>query len=247
MKAVILAAGGGTRLRPLTNRVPKCLVEVLGKPILEHELASLEQVGVDHSVVVVGYLSELIRQRFGAKFGNMRLTYVNNQEHLTTNNLYSLWRARQQLRDDILLLDGDLLFAPELIADLIDQPHADAAIVEAFQPFMNGTVILAKGGVATSLVLKANQSEGFRYDDALKTVNIYKISQGTMREHFLPRLDWFVAHGHTDQFYEAVLAGLISEGKIQLGVHHTGNRRWIEVDTKEDLANAKDLFTTVQL
>ena len=96
-------------------------------------------------------------------------------------------------------------------------------------------------------MLGADQSAVFRYNDALKTVNIYKISQGTMREHFLPRLDWFVAQGLTNQFYEAVLAGLISEGKIQLGVHLTGTRRWIEVDTKEDLANAENLFTTVQL
>jgi len=223
------------------------LVEVLGKPILEHELASLQQVGVDHCVIVVGYLCELVRERFGAMFGDMRLTYVTNEEHLKTNNIYSLWLARHLLADDILLLDGDLLFEPELITDLMGQPHADAAVVEAFQPFMNGTVILSEHGVATSLVLGANQSAGFRYNDALKTVNIYKISQGTMREHFLPKLDWFVTEGLTEQFYEAVLAGLISEGKIQLGVHQTGNRRWIEVDTKEDLANAEDLFTTVQL
>ena len=144
MKAIILAAGGGTRLRPLTNRVPKCLVEVRGKPILEHELASLEQVGIEHCVVVVGYLCEQVQERFGSMVGDMRLSYVTNQEHLKTNNLYSLWLARQQLADDILLLDGDLLFEPGLIADLMHHPIADAAVVEAFQPFMNGTVILAK-------------------------------------------------------------------------------------------------------
>ncbi len=246
MKAVILAAGKGTRLRPLTNTVPKCLVEVCGKPILQYEMEALEHAGVEHCVVVVGHLGESVTNRVGPQFGRMSVSYVANQDYWRTNNLYSLWLARRQLDDDTVLLDGDLLFEPALIDDLVRLRYEDVAVVDVFQPFMNGSVILAEDGLATSLVLGAEQSPDFCYDRALKTVNIYKLSQSTLRDCFLPRLDWWVAQGRTDQFYEAALAGLIDDGDVQLGVHLAGRRLWMEVDTREDLRNAEKLLATEQ-
>ena len=242
MKAIILAAGRGTRLRPITDHLPKCLVQVQGKPLLQHALESLDRAGIQHCVIVVGYLWDQVQRQFGHRFRNMRLTYVMNERFLDTNNLYSLWLARQELGDDILLLEGDLLFEDDLLLDLKQSPHSDVAVVDKFQSYMDGTVIMADGSVATSMVLKSEQPAGFDYQGAFKTVNIYKLSRATMAHHFLPTLDSYVARSLTDQFYEAALAHLVAQGDLRLAVHLTGTRQWMEIDTEEDLRHAEGAF-----
>jgi len=242
MKAVILAAGQGTRLRPLTNHLPKCLVEVHGKPLLQYQLESLERVGIRDCVIVVGYLGHLVERRFGRRFGSVRITYITNEIFETTNNIYSLWLARREMNDDVLLLECDLLFDEDLLRDLKLSLCPDVAVVDGFNSSMDGTVILAQEGVSTSMVLKSQQSTGFNYQSALKTVNIYALCRDTMGQKFLPALDNYVTQGLTNEFYEAVIAQLIAQGDLQLGVHLTGTRKWTEIDTEDDLRRAERIF-----
>jgi len=247
MKAVILAAGQGTRLRPLTNHLPKCLVQVHRKPLLQYQLESLQQAGIQHCVIVVGYLGDMVQRHFGPKFGNVRITYVTNEIFNHTNNIYSLWVARQELNDDILLLEGDLLFEEGLLGDIIRSPYTDVAVVDRFNPSMNGTVILAQDGLSTSMILKTQQSADFDYRNALKTVNIYAFSRETLAQQFLPILDQYIDHGLTSEFYEAVISHLIARGDLQMAVHLTGNRMWTEIDTEDDLRQAERLFPDLPL
>jgi NDP-sugar pyrophosphorylase family protein len=246
MKAAILAAGVGVRLRPLTNSRPKCLVEVHGKPILEHQLESVVRAGIDSCVLVVGYLAIQIRQRFGDKFEGVDLSYVENQRYAVTNNIYSLWLAREALRDDIILIEGDLVFERELLDDLVGRDDPDIAVVDSFRPSMDGTVILANGHVADAMVLKANQGPDFDYGPALKTVNVYKLSRNTMRDLVIPGLSRYLIQERTDQYYEAVLSDLIQRDELKLSVLKT-ERRWAEVDTPDDLDAAERLFPTLAL
>ena len=243
MKAVVLVAGQGTRLLPLTEHLPKCLVPLYGKPLLRHTLDSLEWAGVQHCVLVVGYLGQQIQERIGDRSGNLRVSYVENPWFQETNNLYSLWLARQEGEDDILLLEGDLLFESALLADLLQAPSPDVAVVDRFQPPMDGTVILAQDGAATSMVLKTEQGDGFDYRAALKTVNIYKLSRAAMGRRVLPLLDRYVQQGRTGFFYEAVLAELVARGELRLATLLTETRRWAEIDTVEDLRQAERLFS----
>ena len=242
MKAVILAAGQGTRLRPLTNEVPKPLVRLHDKPIMQRQLESLDKAGIEECVIVVGYRGDQVEYQFGPRFRNLDITYVNNERYDETNNIYSLWMARSLLDDDILLLESDLVFEDDLLDDLAQKAHPDVAVVDWFRPTMDGTVILAEDGLADSMVLKSQQSEGFDYSRALKTVNIYSLSQDTMTRRFLPALDVYVTAGNTNSFYEAVLAELVSQGELEMAVHLTGDRKWTEIDTLEDLREAEALF-----
>ena len=242
MKAVILAAGQGTRLRPLTNRAPKCLVRLHGKPIMQRQLESLDKAGIKECVIVLGYRGDQVEYQFGPRFRNVEITYVNNERYEETNNIYSLWMARALLDDDIMLLESDLVFEDDLLDDLTQRTYPDIAVVDWFKPTMDGTVILAENGLARSMVLKAQQPEDFDYTYALKTVNIYSLSRDTMSRRFLPALDGYVDAGHTNSFYEAALAELVSQGKLELAVHLTGDRKWTEIDTVEDLREAETLF-----
>ena len=242
MKAIILAAGMGTRLRPITLTLPKCLVPVNSKPILEHQMEALLTAGVRDLILVVGYLSELVSNRYGTRFGDMNIHYVQNDIYDRTNNIYSLWLARQHLDSQVLLLEGDLVFEPELLQRLAQTPERDVAVVERFHPYMDGTVIQVNGSWAGRMVLKEHQGDDFDYASAFKTVNIYKLSQEILQCHVVPRLDSHVAQQRHDQYYEAVFADLISQGSMRLAILCAAPNKWAEIDTQEDLQTAEKLF-----
>ncbi len=248
MKAIILAAGMGTRLRPITMSLPKCLVPVNSKPILEHQFDALLLAGIREVVLVVGYLGQMLSDKYGTSYGGMNIHYVENRLYDRTNNIYSLWLARQHLNSQLLLLEGDLVFEPELLQRLTQTPEPDVAIVERFQPHMDGTVLQTNGRWGNSLwasrmVLKAHQGDDFDYASALKTVNIYKLSQEVLQDQIVPELDSYIARQRFDQYYEAVYADLISRGAMRLAVLSAAPNRWAEVDTLEDLQAAEELFS----
>lgn len=242
MNAVILAAGRGERLRPLTDTAPKCLTRVCGKSILEYELDALDAVGVPKCTIVVGYRESQIREQFGPSFKRMELEYVQNADYGTTNNLYSLWLARKTLESQIILIEGDLVFGNELMHKLVSAPATDVAVVDEYRAEMNGTVVRGHGAQIKEFILKTDQGPDFDYGDTAKTVNLYKFSESTMRDHFLPGLDRYVAENRTNVFYEAVLADLVEDESLRMAMLFPGECPWIEIDTPEDLEVAEDLF-----
>jgi choline kinase len=239
MQAIILVAGQGSRLRPLTDYCPKCLVKVQGKSILQYQLEALSAAGFRECVIVVGHLAALVRNTIGPRYRNLSITYVENEIYDRTNNIYSLWLARTKITDDVLLLEGDLVFEPALLTDLLNAPCENAAVVDRFQPFMNGTVILARGHVADAMVLKRDQPLGFDYRAALKTVNIYKFSYEAINDNLMPALGAYIADGATGDYYERAIADLISNKTMRMDVVRTGLRAWAEIDTVEELADAE--------
>ena len=247
MQAIILVAGQGSRLRPFTDHRPKCLVEVHGRPMLAYQLQALHAAGVRDCVIVVGHRAGQIQNTVGKRYRDMRISYVENPRYDSTNNIYSLWLARRAIRDDVLLLEGDLIYDPALLTDLIEMPCDNAAVVDRFHSFMNGTLILARGDRADTMVLKRDQGEGFDYGPALKTVNIYKFCYETMTRELMPALGDAIAQGLTDDYYEMAIAEALDAGRIRMNVLRTGSRVWAEIDTVEDLADAQRLHIGPEL
>ncbi len=241
MQALILAAGQGTRLLPLTDHHPKCLVKVKGKPILQHQLEALGDAGVRECVIVIGYRGAQVRKAFGSRFRELSITYVENELFDRTNNIYSLWLARREIADDLLLLEGDLIFEPALLTDLLVIPHKNAAVVDNFQSSMDGTVVLAHGDRVSAMVLKLDQSPDFDYERALKTVNIYKFSYQAVSDVLMPALGDYVSRGLTNHYYEVAISRAIEEGTLSLHISRTGLRTWAEVDTEDDLREAESM------
>ena len=242
MKGIILAAGTGTRLLPLTRTQPKCLVTVAGKPMMAYQLDALHAAGIEECTIVVGYLAASVRNCFGHAYKGVRLSYVENTSYNTSNNLCSLWQARAEFNDDVLLLESDLVFDDKLISELIEMDEPNVAVVDRFRPGMDGSVILADGGVVRALVLKSEQSHGFDYNSALKTVNIYRLSSETLVETILPGMEEFLTEGRTDQYYESVFASLIGSNRMDMSVMKTGNMCWAEIDTLDDLREAENML-----
>ena len=241
MQAIVLAAGQGTRLRPLTDHQPKCLVEVKGKPLLQYQLEAISDAGIRECIIVIGYRGVQVREAFGSRFRGLSITYVENKLFDRTNNIYSLWLAGREINDDLLLMEGDLTFEPALLADLLVVPYKNAAVVDNFQSSMDGTVVLAHGDRVSAMVLKFDQSPSFDYERALKTVNIYKFSAQTMSDVLMPALGDYVSRGLTNHYYEVAISRAIEEGILILHISRTGLRTWAEVDTEDDLRKAESM------
>ena len=242
MNAVILAAGRGERLRPITDTAPKCLTLVNGKPILEHELDALDAAGIRECTIVVGYRGRQIKDRFGFRFKRLQLAYVENPDYGTTNNLYSLWLARNNLKTQTILVEGDLVFTNELMRELVNAPAADMAVVDEYRAELNGTVVRGPGKQIQEFILKSSQGPNFDYSNVSKTVNLYKFSKTTMCDYLLPGLDRHVAAQDTNVFYEAVLAEIVADGLLRMDMLFPDGCPWMEIDTLEDLQIAEALF-----
>jgi choline kinase len=126
MKAVILAAGAGGRLHGVVVQRPKCLARVGDCTLLQRQLRSLHEQGIDDVTVVAGFKADEV-----ARFCRGTVSCLINRRFATTNSLYSLWLARHLLADGFVVLNCDVLFHPQLLADLLGARHEDAVLVAA--------------------------------------------------------------------------------------------------------------------
>ena len=163
MKAVILAAGEGVRLQPITSTRPKHLIKVGGKPILEHCLNAVKTSGIEEALIVIHYMGDAIRQYFGdgEKFG-LKIEYVEQKAVLGTGNAVSL--AEPHVKDDFLMVYGDLLFSADAVKNIIDlhkkeKPAAAMAVVPVENPEDYGIVELEDEKHVKRIVEKPKHEE----------------------------------------------------------------------------------------
>jgi UDP-N-acetylglucosamine diphosphorylase/glucosamine-1-phosphate N-acetyltransferase len=163
MKAVLLAAGEGVRLQPVTSTRPKHLIRVGGKPILEHCLEAVKACGITEAVIVTHYMADAIRQYFGdgAQLG-LKLEYVEQKAVLGTGNAASV--AEPLVDGDFVLVYGDLLFAPEALKQTVDlfvaeKPAAVMAVVPVEKPESYGIIELSDGNCVKCIVEKPSAGE----------------------------------------------------------------------------------------
>jgi NDP-sugar pyrophosphorylase family protein len=200
-RALVLAAGLGDRLRPLTTEAPKCLVEVGGQPILMRALRALRVQGVEEVVIVVGYKAHVIRRRIGSRFAGMDIRYVDAPRYATTNNICSLWDAREYCDEDLLLVEGDVVFDADVVARLLEHAGSSMAVARFGQGLSGTAVHIDDDGRVTGFALKADQDEQFDTDSAFKTVNIYLLRAELLRDDLLPRLCRQMERGRLHDYY----------------------------------------------
>ena len=231
--ACLLAAGTGSRLRPLTEAMPKCLTMIGGKPLLERLVSCLRERGFKRLLVVIGHFEEQIRSFLDDCAGELVVEYVRSPLYRTTNNIYSLWLAGAKLDESFLLVESDLIFAPSLIGELL---LPDRIAVSRILPWMNGTTItMDSAGQVTSF---HEHRTALPRDDEYKTVNIYSFSRSTWRRVF-QRLDRAITDARVNEYYEVVLKEMVADGSLSLECVVFDSDRWYEVDAMRDLPGAE--------
>jgi choline kinase len=231
----LLAAGTGSRLRPLTLDAPKCLTVVGGKPILERLVKNLRVQGIEKLIVVTGYLDHCIRDFLQQHKGDVQVEDVFNPDYQTTNNIYSLWLARLAIKEPFLLVECDLVFDPSMLNEMM-QPNKIA--ISNILPWMNGTTVeLNKDRSVTSFEVGQNIDNTPRY----KTVNIYSLSLDSW-DKVVDRLGGYISGERLGEYYEVVFADMIADGSLNFDAVFFNENRWYEVDRLEDLSAAELMF-----
>jgi choline kinase len=123
VKAIILSAGQGKRLLPLTERVPKCMLAIAGEPLVARQIDALLECGVADITIVVGFGAELVESGVAQHYGAQRIRTLYNPFYTVTDNLVSCWVARGEMERDFLILNGDTLFAPIVLRQLLTAPE----------------------------------------------------------------------------------------------------------------------------
>jgi choline kinase len=237
--ALLLAAGTGSRLQPLTNDAPKCLSEINGIAILERLVDGLCSNGFRRLVVVVGYMEDCVREFLDRRTEDLEIEYVSNPDYATTNNLYSLWLARAAINEPFLLVESDVLFDASLLENML-QPNKIA--VSVMQDWMNGTTVTVDA---------LHQVSAFQLGDsdatssvAHKTVNIYSLTMDSWAR-ITTRLSEHIADGQMNEYYETVFAEMVADRSLSLEAVPFDDGRWYEVDTLADLHEAELIFPTI--
>lgn len=235
--AVILVAGLGSRLAPLTDDRPKALVDLGGESILQRAVRLLRNHGVDRVVLATGYRQDAI-ERVAVGLG-VEVTIVPNPDYASTQNSVSLALCADAVRGEgFFKLDGDVVFDPRVLKRL-EAAQAPLAVAvdgrreldaEAMKVLVAGDRIQAFGKT-----LSVESSAG-------ESIGIERISAAAGSVLF-ERLAAAVAQRRTDAYYEEYYGELVAEGKIVAQAVEVGDLGWTEVDDLRDLAAARALVT----
>src|SRR5579872_1251513 len=175
-RAVILAAGYGRRMRPLSDLRHKALLPIGGTTILGRIVDALEAIGITEVIVVTGYRAEDLVAYLTERYPGRRFEYVENEDYATTNNVVSLslGLGRVEPGEDVVLVECDLLFDDKVLAPLADPGRGNLALVDRYRTGMDGTVVTVTDGLVTQVFPPSAQGASFSFDDKFKTLNIYR-------------------------------------------------------------------------
>ena len=206
MQAIILAAGMGKRLGEYTQDNTKCMLIVNGVRLIDRTLEALHSVGVSKVVLVIGYKGQNVREYVGTSYKGIPVEYVENPVYNKTNNIYSLYLAKDYLMvEDTLLLESDSIFDSSVVQKLVDDPNPNLALVDKYESWMDGTVVTLDD---ERRILRIIDKEHFRYEEIshyYKTVNIYKFSKEFSSKYYVPFLTAYSTALGNNEYYEQVL------------------------------------------
>lgn len=243
MQAIILAAGMGRRLGYLTEGDTKCMLEVNGIRLIDRVMSALAERDFNNIIVVTGYARGNLISYLKEKYPHLPLTFIENPVYDRTNNIYSLWLARDFLSaDDTLLLESDLIYEPSVLDCALDSPYKDVALVAKYQPWMDGTMVrLDKDDNIVNFISKP-EFDFSHTGDYYKTVNVYKISREFAAGRYIPFLEAYIKAMGNNEYYEQVLRVLTMIDTCGIKAVDIGARKWYEIDDVQDLNIAETIF-----
>lgn len=243
MQAIILAAGMGRRLGEYTQDNTKCMLLVNGVRLIDRTLEALHSVGVSRVVLVIGYKGQNVRDYVGTCYKGIPIEYVENSVYNKTNNIYSLYLAKDYLMtEDTLLLESDSIFDSTVVQKLVSDTYPNLALVDKYESWMDGTVVTLDD---ERRILRIIDKEHFRYEeinDYYKTVNIYKFSKEFSSKYYVPFLTAYSTALGNNEYYEQVLRVILHLRNAPLKALPLNGELWYEIDDVQDLDIASGLF-----
>lgn len=232
MKAIILAAGVGKRLWPVTQHRPKCLIEFGGRSLVHRYLDALSGLRVRNAVLVVGYKQEMIRSAVGSEYAGVSVSYlVNDQFH--RGSISSLWIAREVFDDDLIIMDADVLFHREILRRLVESRSPNCLLMdENVKQQGEECMVVVQGG----RVIALTKQMPLHYDYAGEGVGFLKVRHADTG-HVVASLKPNVERDAWSMEYEDALGGFFQQ--VPVGHEKIGGLPWTEIDFPEDVARAE--------
>jgi histidinol-phosphate/aromatic aminotransferase/cobyric acid decarboxylase-like protein/choline kinase len=252
MQAIVLAAGYGYRMRPLSDTCHKALLRIGDSTILGRLVTGLLALDVDRVTVVTGYRAEEVREYLTERFPARRLRFVHNARFAETNNVVSLGLALEALdalgalecdgSGDVVLTECDLLLDPAVFSLLIQPGIGNAALVDHYRIGMDGTVVSVVGDTVSQVFPPHRQGPDFSYVGLFKTLNVYRFTHQFCRRTLGPLVRWYAEEVDSGSYYELVLGMLTGLPAHDIAAIPVPPGSWIEVDDPNDLAAARFRF-----
>jgi len=245
MQAIILAAGMGRRLGDLTNENTKCMVNVCGETLIKRMLDQISEHDFKQIVFVIGYFGDKLKSFIGAQYKNIPVKYVENPDYATTNNIYSLYLAKDYLiKDDTILFESDLMFESSILNDIISNPYPNLSATAKYENWMDGTVVTIDDD---KNILSFIPKKDFIFSNTVnyyKTINIYKLSASFSANNYLPFLEAYSRTMGNNEYYEDVLRVIAFLNHSTLKAHVINSeQKWYEIDDIQDVDIAETLFS----
>lgn len=243
MQALILAAGMGRRLGEFTAENTKCMLPVNGTRLIDRMLRQLSSLELTRIIVVVGYGAENLRRHIAENHPGLNIVFIENSVYDKTNNIYSLWLARELMaEDETLLLESDLIFDDEVLRLALDSEDENVALVAKYHTWMDGTMVRIDND---RNIVNFIPKTAFSYADTAhyyKTVNIYKFSRSFTTDHYLPFLEAYIRVLGENEYYEQVLRVITLIDNSGIKALPVGDLPWYEIDDVQDLRIAETIF-----
>ncbi len=236
MRVVILAAGEGRRLLPLTKSIPKCMIEIQGKPILYYALEGLKKAGIEEEdiVIIAGHRKEAIEENISKK-----IQVVFNPEYHRKNNIYSLYMAKEFVSEDILILNSDVMFHPGMIEKIMKVSLESSVMVDMRKN-------LAKEDM--KVVCKEKRLKRIAKTIPLSEAKGEYIGIARFRKKALfslfSKIEEILANGGEEEWYERAFDEMTQDVFIEC--IPTDGLPWIEIDTFEDLKKAVEIAKKIR-
>ena len=235
MKSVILAAGVSRRLYPLTYEMPKCLMKVGDKAILDRQLKTLQSSNISEVIIVVGYYRELIVDYVKSHYNDLNVKFVINHHYFETNTAYSLQLCDRVIRGNrFILLNADVLYPHELLNRLINSSYNSVLAVD----------LKACGKEEVKVIEGDNQrlvaiGKDLIEDNCLgEFIGVAKLSND-FSNTFFDSLDKLIKAGGKSDYFEAAMHPILADHAVYY--ENVSDLPCIEIDFIEDLENARDL------
>lgn len=233
MKALILAAGLGTRLAPITNDRPKSLVPVNGQPIILKQIDNLHKNDITDITVVSGYKANILEEKIHASYPEIRI--IESVDYATTNNMYSAYLAHAVMQNsDFLMMNADVFYDASVITELLKFEAPNAIVTDIGTYLEESMKVIEKNGRLVKI------SKAIKKEDALgASIDVYKFSAIAGKAFFNKCAEYIEEKKELKMWSEVALNDILEEVEIK-ACPLVG--RWLEIDNHDDLVAAEKLF-----
>ena len=238
MKALILASGKGERLYPVTKEIPKPLVEIGNRAILGSQLDKLIECGITDLIITTGFFEAKIKEYIKERFPNLNVSYVHNPRYDSTNYIYSMWRTKEFIDDDIILLHGDLLFEKKLLERIIDEKGNRVLVNKKIEVPEKDF----KAVIVNDRVIKIGIE--FIGKNAFACLPMYKFSKPNFL-FWLNECGEYIRKGEVNIYAESVFNNISDE--LLIYPLYFNDELCMEIDTKEELEIARNKLMAIKM